>query len=305
MSMARLLQVFSRLDALSGMTSVFTNSCRFASGGAGKAWMGQSHAHRHRGTNRHRDEPSDEEHELEDVEDKLDALVHEGRKRQRTVKYHIMRRQMTPSGAPERKLTWDAIEQIRYLKQEQPEEWTVEHLAEGFSVTHDVILKVLRSKFIPSPERKAKQNAKVMAGLGQQVLPSGAGTQQDRLKLLENHTQVTLPSGRKDGALVSVADQTPMIRGEGSGSVAKSPVSVTVLPTQFAAVISKDATMMRSTEDNGTTATIPTEEDEESWDGRVLTEEELEEFMKMEKPSPVVQVGNDFFDAEGNFVYRI
>lgn len=37
----------------------------------------------------------------------------EGRKRQRTVKYHILRRQMTPPGAPQRKLTWDAMEQIR------------------------------------------------------------------------------------------------------------------------------------------------------------------------------------------------
>lgn len=37
----------------------------------------------------------------------------EGRKRQMTVKYHMMRRQMTPSGAPHRKLTWSAIEQIR------------------------------------------------------------------------------------------------------------------------------------------------------------------------------------------------
>ena len=35
------------------------------------------------------------------------------RKRQKTVKYHIMRRQMTASGAPQRKLTWEAIKQIR------------------------------------------------------------------------------------------------------------------------------------------------------------------------------------------------
>ncbi len=197
---------------------------------------------------------------------------------------------------------------FRYLKQEQPDEWTVERLAEGFSVTPDVILRVLRSKFVPAPERKAKQNAKVMAGLSQQVLPAGAGTGQDRLKLPENRAPAVLPPGGREAAALPAADQALMLRGESSGSLAKSPAPVTGLPTQFRAAISKDAPVTRSTEEDSTTNRSPTEgdkEDEESWDGLVLTEEELEEFMEMEKPSPVAQVGNDFFDAEGNFLYRI
>ncbi|XP_044065568.1 neugrin [Siniperca chuatsi] len=312
--MARPLQVISflsRLSALSVLPSLSLNGCRFASRGASKARMGQSHGHKDRVSNRtsrYSDEMSNEEPGLEDVEDKLQALVDEGRKRQKTVKYHILRRQMTPPGAPQRKLTWDAIEQIRYLKQEQPDEWTVERLTEGFSVTPDVILRVLRSKFVPAPERKAKQNAKVMSGLSQQVLPSGAGTAQDRLKLPGNRASAVLPPGSREGAVVPVAEQTLMLRGESSGSLAKSPAPVTVLPTQFRAGISKDAPVTRPTEEDSTTNTNPTEEDkedEESWDGLVLTEEELEEFMEMEKPSPVEQVGNDFFDAEGNFLYRI
>ncbi|XP_023145496.2 neugrin isoform X1 [Amphiprion ocellaris] len=306
--MARsLLSLLSRLGALSVTTSVPVTSCRFASRGVSKAWPGQNNAHgRERG--RHREEMSDGELDLEDVEDKFQALVDEGRKRQRTVKYHILRRKMTTPGAPQRKLTWGAIEQIRYLKQEQPEEWTVERLAEGFSVTPDVILRVLRSKFVPSPERQAKQNAKVMAGLGQQVLPSGAGTRQDRLKLPGGRTQTILPSGSTEGALVPVAQQTQMIEGEGSGFQAKSPVPVTALPLQVTAGVSKAAAATRLTEDNRATDSSLTEEDEEdeeSWDGQVLTEEELEEFMDMEKASPAVQVGNDFFDGEGNFLYRI
>uniref|UniRef100_A0A3Q0R854 Neugrin n=1 Tax=Amphilophus citrinellus TaxID=61819 RepID=A0A3Q0R854_AMPCI len=273
--MARSLQVlsfFSRLGAPSVISSV---NARFASRGANKAWMGQSHVQADRGSNRtgHSGETSNEELELEDVEDKL--------KRQRTVKYHILRRQMTPSGAPERKLTWDAIEQIRYLKQNQPEEWTVERLAEGFSVSPDVILRLLRSKFVPSPERKAKQNAKVMARLSQQVLPSGTGTQQDRLKLPERCTPAILPSGSTEGALIPVANQTRVIQDHGLHSLAKSPAPVTVHPTHFTAGISEDATV------------------------RGITEDKLEEFMEMEKPSPAAQVGNDFFDAEGNFLYRI
>ncbi|XP_008294344.1 neugrin [Stegastes partitus] len=311
--MARsLLSLLSRLGALSATPSVPVNSCRFASRGANKAWPGQSHVNRDR--NRHSKEVADGELDLEDVEDKFQALVDQGRKRQKTVKFHILRRQMTPPGAPQRMLTWDAIEQIRYLKQEQPEEWTVQRLAEGFSVTPDVILRVLRSKFVPSPERKAKQNNIVMAELSQQVLPSGAGTQQDKLKLPGSRTPAILPSGSTEGALVPVAEQTRMIRGEGSGSSAKSPVPATVVPTQLAAGISQAVAATRLAEDTRATNTTLTDEDEEDeddeddeegWDGQVLTEEELEEFMDMEKPSPLMQVGKDFFDAEGNFMYRV
>ncbi|GLD45971.1 neugrin [Lates japonicus] len=313
--MARPLQVLSLLSRLGSLSSVTpTNSCRFASRGASGSWMGQSHVRRDRASNRaprYSDEMSDEEYglqDLEDVEDKLQDLVHEARKRQRTVKYHILRRQMTQPGALPRKLTWDAIEQIRYLKKEQPEEWTVERLAEGFSVTPDVILRVLRTKFIPAPERKAKQDAKVMAELSQQVLPSGARTEQDRLKLPGNRTPAILPSGSREGALLPAADQTLMIQEGGSGSLAKSPAPVTVLPSQVTTGVNRSATVSRSTEQGDSTNTNPTEEDteeEESWDGQVLTEEELEEFMKMEKATPAMQTGNEFFDAEGNFLYRI
>lgn len=142
-----------------------------------------------------------------------------------------------------------------------------------------------------------------MAGLSQKMLPSGAGAGQDRLKLPGNYTPATLPAGSREGALIPVTDQTLMIRGEASGPLAKSPAPVTVLPTQFTAGISREATVTRSTEEERPTNTNPT--GEESWDGKVLTEEQLEEFMEMEKPAPVVQAGNEFFDAEGNFLYRI
>ncbi|KAK2851311.1 hypothetical protein Q5P01_007587 [Channa striata] len=313
--MARPLQLLShvsRLAALSASPSVSTRGCRFASRGASRAWRGQTHVDRDRTSRTAADRSdgmSDGESGLEDlgdVEDKLQAVFDEGRKQQRTVKYHILRRQMTAPGAPQRKLTWDAIEQIRYLKQNQPEEWTVENLAEGFSVTSDVIQRVLRSKFVPSPERKARQDAKVVARLSQQVLPSGAGTGPDRLKLPGNRTPTTLLSGNTESDLVPVADQTLMIQGE--GSMAKSPVPVRVLPSQFAAGICEDVGAITSTRDNSATnrnSTEDNQEDEDSWDGRVLTEKELEQLIGVETPSPVVQVGNDFFDADGNFLYRI
>ncbi len=80
MSMARPLQVLSllsRLGAPSVIPSVSINGCRFASRGTRKAWPGQSHVHRDTVSNRASgcsDEDFDEP-ELEDVEDKLQALV--------------------------------------------------------------------------------------------------------------------------------------------------------------------------------------------------------------------------------------
>nr|XP_046252202.1 neugrin [Scatophagus argus] len=313
--MARPLQVLSllsRLGTVSVIPSASVNGCRFASRDASKALMGQSHVHRvSNKASRYSDEMSGEEvglEDLEDVEDKFSALLAEERKKQRTVKYQILRRQMTPPGAPQRKLTWDAIEQIRYLKQEKPDEWTVERLAEGYSVTPDVILRVLKSKFVPTPERKAKQDAKILAKLNHKFLPPGAGTRQDKLKLPGNCETAALKPGSRESAVVSVDDKTLMALDEGSGSLAKRPDAVTVLHTQLGGGISKDALVTRSTEVDRTTNTNPTEddkEDEDGWDGQVLTEEELQEFMEMEKPSPVMQVGKDFFDAEGNFLYRI
>ncbi|KAG7520616.1 hypothetical protein JOB18_032849 [Solea senegalensis] len=312
--MSRPLRVLSLLFSRPGALSFAPiNSCRSVSRD-GRQWMGQNRVHGDRNRDRlshrasgHSDDVCDEDIEdVEDVEDKLQALVGEERKKSNTLKYHILKRKMTPSGAPQRKLTWDAMEQIRYLKQEQPEEWTVERLAEGFSVTPDVILRVLRSKFVSSPKRKSKQDAKVMAGLSQQVLLSGVRASQDRLKLPGNNTEATLLPGGRQGALISAADQALMSQGEPSGSLDKSPVPVTVLPTHFTTGISKDATVTQSTEENNPTKTNSEDNHEdEDWDGQVFTEEQIEEYLQKEKPAPVVQVGNEFFDADGNFMYRI
>ncbi len=46
-------------------------------------------------------------------------------------------------------LTWDAKEQLRYLNQEFPEEWTVDRLAESFPISHDGVIKILKSRYQP------------------------------------------------------------------------------------------------------------------------------------------------------------
>lgn len=142
-----------------------------------------------------------------------------------------------------------------------------------------------------------------MAGLDQQALASGATLLEDRLKLTGNQTPGTLPPGKAGEPVALVANQALMLQDKSTGSLAPAPL--TVLKTQLKGEIRKDASVTRATEEDTTTDTKLTDQEEASWDGWVWTEEEQEEFMEMENPSPVVQVGKDFFDAQGNFLYRI
>ncbi|NWS44269.1 NGRN protein, partial [Probosciger aterrimus] len=65
-------------------------------------------------------------------------------------------------GAPERTLTWSAMEQMRFLRQELPEEWPLERLARGFGVSPDVVRRVLRSRSCPPPHRRLRQDRKAL-----------------------------------------------------------------------------------------------------------------------------------------------
>uniref|UniRef100_A0AAZ3RVF3 Neugrin n=1 Tax=Oncorhynchus tshawytscha TaxID=74940 RepID=A0AAZ3RVF3_ONCTS len=405
-------RIVSRLGKLSVMP---TRSCsRHLCSDASKAWMDQrqthrTSAHRHRGKEERNEDP-----DLDDVDDKVQAVFSEERRRQRTVKYHIVKRQLTESGAPERRLSWDAMEQIRYLKQELPEEWTIDRLAEGFSVHRDVILRVLRSKFAPTPERKAKQDTSVWARLRQQALPGGgtggqgrqvalpgggAGGQERQVALPGGGTggqgrqkalpgggtggqgrqkalpgggtggqgrQKALPGGGAGGQDRQVAlpggggaggpgrtqhpasghrSSKPAMLPTGSGTgalvtlashssqrliardleddpgprammtTANYPAApLTSLPTQLSSpptlhsrhTSGQDNSREEWEEEENVSEKVEEKDDqEERWDGRVFSEEELEELMLSSKPSPVVPNGREFFDSEGNFLYRI
>ncbi|NXV86548.1 NGRN protein, partial [Calonectris borealis] len=67
------------------------------------------------------------------------------------------------SGAPERTLTWQAMEQMRFLRQELPEEWPPERLARGFGVTPDVVRRVLRGRGCPPPRRRQRQDERALS----------------------------------------------------------------------------------------------------------------------------------------------
>lgn len=245
----------------------------------------------------------EDDHDMDAVESKMNSIISEERRRYKAAKFHIIKRKMNNPGAPERRLSWDAIQQIRYLKQESPEEWTLERLAEGFSVSPDVISRVLRNKFTPSAVRKLKQDSKVLASTGPQSLRDGK-TEQSRLsKTATPATPAVLPSG-STGALTALSTAALAVRESDTGLV---PSSGNIVPSQLSAEQKVTPALQ---EQPDSTAEMDMRDDielEEEWDGVILTEEELEHIAKTlkKKPSPVEQKGREFFDIEGNFLYRI
>ncbi|KAM3663188.1 neugrin [Ammospiza maritima maritima] len=78
--------------------------------------------------------------------------------------------------ASERVLTWQAMEQLRFLRRELPEEWPLERLAEGFGVSTDVVRRVLRSRVCPSPQRRLRQDQRALSAAATAPAPArGAG----------------------------------------------------------------------------------------------------------------------------------
>ncbi|KAG0341846.1 Required for respiratory growth protein 9 mitochondrial [Podila humilis] len=59
---------------------------------------------------------------------------------------------------PQRKLSREAMDEVRYLRKQFPDDWTTERLADHFNVAGVSIAKTLKSKFQPSPERAEEQN---------------------------------------------------------------------------------------------------------------------------------------------------
>ncbi|XP_036590614.1 tubulin polyglutamylase TTLL13P-like [Trichosurus vulpecula] len=94
----------------------------------------------------------------------LNMSHHRALKQQKKkIRFQKICRQMETSGAPQRVLTRNAMEQIRYLHKEFSEDWSVPKLAEGFGVSTDVIRRVLKSKFVPTLKQEIKQDQKILS----------------------------------------------------------------------------------------------------------------------------------------------
>ncbi|NXD38238.1 NGRN protein, partial [Copsychus sechellarum] len=97
------------------------------------------------------------------------------RRRRAAARMQRLRRELGGGrGAPERALTWQAMEQLRFLRQELPEEWPLERLAHGFGVSTDVVRRVLRSRGCPSPRRRLRQDQRALSAAAA-AAPAGRG----------------------------------------------------------------------------------------------------------------------------------
>ncbi|XP_052528604.1 tubulin polyglutamylase TTLL13-like isoform X2 [Tympanuchus pallidicinctus] len=98
-------------------------------------------------------------------------------------------------GAPERTLTWEAMEQMRFLRQELPEEWPLERLAEGFGVSPDVVRRVLRSRSRLPPHRRLRQDARALRAAPQRPDPGPAPPAGTEVRAPDGSLLYRLPRG--------------------------------------------------------------------------------------------------------------
>ncbi|KAL2791043.1 neugrin precursor [Daubentonia madagascariensis] len=250
-----------------------------------------------------------EERELQEVESTL--------KRQRkAIRFQKIRRQMEAPGAPPRTLTWEAIEQIRYLHKEFAESWSVPRLAEGFDVSTDVIRRVLKSKFVPTLEQKLKQDQKVLkkAGLAhslQQIQGSG-GTSKP---LSAGHSvsgSLLMPGdeasskGQSHSTALKVIESnahstnTPRSQ-KGRKKGIQSLEKESIVPVTATLGHQRELQKYSTSDCEGTRRTDS---------GGLPSDEKLEELKARETgdqnfSNKVVQRGREFFDSNGNFLYRI
>ncbi|KAF9291969.1 Required for respiratory growth protein 9 mitochondrial [Mortierella alpina] len=59
---------------------------------------------------------------------------------------------------PQKKLTRQAMEEVRYLRKQFPDEWTTTKLSEHYNVAGESIRRILRTDFQPPAERVTKQD---------------------------------------------------------------------------------------------------------------------------------------------------
>ncbi|KAM9124876.1 neugrin [Pangshura tecta] len=229
----------------------------------------------------------------------------------KAVRLRRLRKELEPAGPPQRSLSWQAMEQIRYLRQAFPEEWPVARLAQGFCVSTDVIQRVLRSKFSPPLERRMKQDAKVLGKQGSGEQQAGPDQRAELVTISAGETaQQLLPARPKDmpqsGAFIMPGGQSSSSKPQRNWQLWRAGErqnrrNAQVEPLQEDGTkpgAGMEATLMRSSLAGG---------DTEECDGEVLSEEELEELVAegWDTSTKVVRRGQEYFDSNGNFLYGI
>ncbi|KAE8583973.1 hypothetical protein XENTR_v10020766 [Xenopus tropicalis] len=273
---------------------------------------------------------SDSETEMEE-EESLSEITRKLKNQQKAILFQRMKRQMEPRGPPERRLTWNAIEEIRYLKQEFPDEWTVPRLAEGFNVSTDVIRRIIKSKLSPPERRKAKQDIKVSNVLIQPNKQSTKHLSQPTQTLLLgalNPAQALIPSGQNDklkintqtsdlvlspGSLPASANRNSLLLRSENEMMQRNKANLQVCTKKAQVQTPKSAMYdVGPTSEEGSQAEQQHCVDDkqmelDEWDGQLLSDTDLEELSRsgIENKMKVIQRGREFFDSNGDFLYRI
>lgn len=209
---------------------------------------------------------------------------------------------MEPRGAPPRTLTREAMQQIRYLHEEFPESWSVPRLAEGFDVSTDVIRRVLKSKFVPTLEKKLKQDQKVLQKAGLARSPCHLPGPGDTWKLLSAGHPVSggEASSQDQGHSTALRVIEPNAgsahaprRQKGRDKGVHSLEKESLVPVAAAQGHQRARQNCSTSDREG----LPSP--------KGLEESEARELGGQNFSSKVVQKGREFFDDNGNFLYRI
>ncbi|XP_051898509.1 neugrin [Pristis pectinata] len=246
-----------------------------------------------------------------EAEQELEELIRAEKNKQKAIKYRRIQAEFGNRGAPPRTLTTEALEQIRFLKAKFPEEWSVSQLAKGFSVSEDVIRRVLRSKFVPSPERRMKQDAKVAAvtltlshRTKQPTISLPSVSAPDRPKLVTDQASlarlsqgaVTLPIPPDSRAREKEVGRIKPIQQRTCTELTDQ--GVVKANTRMKEATSKERDECRETCDTSDMEQVP---------AGGMMDEELENLAvkRQENQINVIQRGHEFYDQKGNFLYRI
>lgn len=236
------------------------------------------------------------------------------KRQKKAMRFQKIRRQMEAPGAPPRTLTWEAMEQIRYLHKEFAESWSVPRLAEGFDVSTDVIRRVLKSKFVPTLEQKLKQDQKVLKKAGITRVVWQLPISEDTLKPLSAGHPMSGPllmpgdevssNSQTHSRALKVTSNAPSTEAQKKREERNKRIQVleeSLVPTTTA--LGHQRELQKYT-------THDSEADRRANNDILPSVEKLEELEAGEPggqnfSSKVVQKGREFFDSNGNFLYRI
>uniref|UniRef100_A0AAF6Z046 Neugrin n=1 Tax=Bos taurus TaxID=9913 RepID=A0AAF6Z046_BOVIN len=197
---------------------------------------------------------------------------------------------------------------VRYLHREFSESWSVPRLAEGFDVSTDVIRRVLKSKFIPTLEQKLKQDQKVLKKIGlARSIPELPGPG-DSSKPLSAGQSVS-------GSLLIPGDEASS-RGHGHSTALKA-IELNTQSTNITTRQTERNKGVQGLEEGKDFVPVAAGHPTSTCRGArgidsdgLPSDKRLEELKAGEAGDQifskrVVQRGREFFDSNGNFLYRI